>query len=206
MNASSVVQPDGRFRDPAPALAPRSRPTYSDRFMLNEDTVQYALEHTEVILAPQRRIQTFGSTSFRFFLVSELMDRTDEIRIRDGHLHAERPLLITPGNLHHMMLEGFGDRAEDFVRFLEENSQQLAVLKYGFQFRKSNVSESTVTSTLEEVIARLRQEVDRSEDPLSAIIYGVDEGWEVSLLKFATDMIEESSGGNLGDFRKRGLL
>jgi hypothetical protein len=63
-----------------------------------------------------------------------------------------------------------------------------------------------VTSSLEEVIARLRQEVDRSEDPLSAIIYGVDEGWEVSLLKFATDMIEESSGGNLGDFRKRGLL
>src|SRR3954470_15431004 len=106
-----------RSRNPA-ALAPPPCRTYSASFMLNEDTVQYALEHTEVILAPQRRIQTFGSTSFRFFLVSELMDRTDEIRIRDGHLHAERPLLITPGNLHHMMLEGFGDRAEDFVRFL----------------------------------------------------------------------------------------
>ena len=173
--------------------------------MLNEDTVQYALEHTEVILAPQRRIQTFGSTRFRFFLVSELMDSANEIRIRDGHLHAERPQIITPGH-YHSMLEGFGERAEEFLRFLEEHSRQMAVLKYGFQFRKSNVSENTVHSPLEEVIARLRQEVDRAEDPLSAIIYGVDEGWEVSLLKFATDMIEESSGGNLGDFRQRGLL
>jgi hypothetical protein len=174
--------------------------------MFSEDTVQYALENTEVIHAPERRIQTFGSTRFRFFLVSELMDRADEIRIRDGHLHAEKPQLITPGHFHTMLPEGFGERAEEFVRFLEEHSQQLAVLKYGFQFRKSNVTESTVRSPLEDVIARLRQEVDASEDPLSAIIYGVDEGWEVSLLKFATDMIEESSGGNLGDFRKRGLL
>ena len=70
----------------------------------------------------------------------------------------------------------------------------------------SNVSESTVRSPLDEVIARLRKEVDAAEDPLSAIIYGVDEGWEVSLLKFATDMIQESSGENLGDFRRRGLL
>ena len=174
--------------------------------MLNEDTVQYAIENTEVILAPQRRIQTFGSTSFRFFLVSELMDRTNEIRVRDGHLHAERPQLITPSNYSSMLLEGFGERAEEFMRFLEATSQQLAVLKYGFQFRKSNVSESTVRSPLVDVIARLRKEVDEAEDPLSAIIYGVDEGWEVSLLKFATDMIQESSGENLGDFRRRGLL
>jgi hypothetical protein len=41
---------------------------------------------------------------------------------------------------------------------------------------------------------------------LSAIILGVDEGWEVCLLKFAADMIQESSVGNMGDFRKRGLI
>jgi hypothetical protein len=189
------------------AIAPTAGHAYSPTFsMLNEDTVQYALENTEVILAPERRIQTSGSTTFRFFLVSELMDRTNEIRIRDGHLHAERPQLITPGNYSQVHLDGFGERAEEFIHWLEEHSRQLAVLKYGFQFRKSNVSESTVTASLEEVIARLRQEVERSEDPLSAIVYGVDEGWEVSLLKFATDLIEESAGDNLGDFRRRGLL
>ena len=44
------------------------------------------------------------------------------------------------------------------------------------------------------------------EDRLSAIIEGVDEGWEICLLKFATDLIQESSGDHFRDFRDRGLL
>ena len=36
---------------------------------------QYAIENTEVILAPEGQIATFGHTSFRFYLISELMDR-----------------------------------------------------------------------------------------------------------------------------------
>ncbi len=174
--------------------------------MLNEDTIQFAIENTQVIHAPKRRIETFGSTSFRFFLVSELMDRADQIRIRDGRLHAERPQIITPGHYHRMLLEGFGERAEAFAEWMQEHSSELAVLKYGFQFRKTDVTESVVHNSMEEVIDRLRGVVDHSEDPLSAIIQGVDEGWEVSLLKFASDMIQESAGGNLGDFRRRGLL
>ncbi len=162
--------------------------------MLSEDTVQYALEHTEILHAPQRRIQTFGSTSFRFYLVSELMDCVDEIRVRDGHLHAERPLLITPNHYPKSLLDGFGERAEDFVRFLQEHAAQMAVLKYGFQFRKSNVSENTVRSPLAEVVARLREEVDAAEDPLSAIIYGVDEGLGGEL----AEICHRSDSGILG--------
>jgi hypothetical protein len=174
--------------------------------MLSEDTFHYAIENTQVILAPQRRIETFGNTSFRFFLLTETMDRVDEVRVRDGRLHAERPQIITPGHYRRMLLEGFGERAEAFAQWLGEHAAHLAVLKYGFQFRKSHVSENVVHRPVEEVIARLREEVDRAEDPLSAIIHGVDEGWEVCLLKFATDMIQESAGENLGDFQRRGLL
>jgi hypothetical protein len=56
------------------------------------------------------------------------------------------------------------------------------------------------------VIARTKHRVENAEEPLSAIIQGVDDAWEVCLLKFTIDMIERSAGGNLGDFRKRGLL
>ena len=51
---------------------------------------------------------------------------------------------------------------------------------------------------------RLRRRI--SVQPLSAVIQGVDDAWEVCLLKFTIDMIERSAGGNLGDFRKRGLI
>ena len=174
--------------------------------MFDADSFQYAMENTEVIVAPQRRIETFGSTSFRFYHVSELMDSANQVRVRDGRLHADRPQIIAPGHLDRMLLEGFGEKAEQFMQWLQRNAGHLAVLKYGFQFRKTEVTESLVHSPMEEVIDRLKEVVDYSEDPLSAVIRGVDEGWEVSLLKFASDLIQESSAGNMGDFRRRGLF
>ena len=173
---------------------------------MTEDTFQYAVENTQVIRAPQRRIDTFGQTRFRFYLVSELMDEVDTVRVRDGQLHAERPQIITPDYLQRSLSEDFGERAGEFMGWLREHAPQLAVLKYGFRFRKTNVTESVVHSPLAQVLGRLNEEVDRSEDPLSAIIQGIDEGWEVSLLKFASDMIESSAPENLGDWRRRGLL
>lgn len=175
-------------------------------FMLNEDTIQYAIENTQVIVAPQRRIATFGDTSFRFYLITEMMDNVNQVRVRDGRLHAERPQIITPGHIQKMLVEGFGESTEGFADWLREHAPQLAVLKYGFQFRKTDVSDELVHDSLEEVVGRLRDRVKASDDPLSAVIQGVDEGWEICLLKFAADMIQESSGGNLGDFRRRGLL
>ena len=56
--------------------------------MWSEDDVQYAAENTRVILAPERQIATFGATSFRFYLISELMDQVNEVRVRDGRIHA----------------------------------------------------------------------------------------------------------------------
>ena len=174
--------------------------------MLNEDSIQYAIENTQVLVPPQNRIETFGSTIFRFFLITELMDSANQVRVRDGRLHAERPSLITPAHYHQMLAEDFGEKAEEFVAWLREHASDLAVLKYGFQFRKTDLQETVVNSPVEEVVKRLRETVDRSEDPLSAVIHGVDEGWEVCLLKFATDMIQKSAPGNMDEWRRRGLL
>ena len=104
------------------------------------------------------------------------------------------------------MTEGFGERAEGFIEWLRENAGEVALLKYGFQLRKTDITERLINHPLESVVAQLKEEVDRAEDPLRAIVLGVDEGWEVCLLKFATDMIEESAGQNVRDFKRRGLF
>jgi hypothetical protein len=174
--------------------------------MWSEDDFQYAAENTRVIVAPEQQIATFGSTSFRFYLISELMDRANEVRVRDGRIHAERPRIVTPDHYARLLLEGFGDQAQRYAEQLRERLQNVAVLRYGFQFRKTDVMENTVRDSLEAVIARTRRTVEDSNDPLSAVIQGVDDAWEVCLLKFTIDLIERSSGGNVGDFRRRGLL
>ncbi len=174
--------------------------------MLSEDNFQYAIENTEVILAPRGKIATFGHTSFRFYLISELMDQVNEIRVRDGRIHAERPQILTPDHYSRLLLEGFGEKAERFVEQLREQAQKFAVLRYGFQFRKTDVTERTVRDSMASVIEQTRARVEGSDEPLSAVIQGVDDAWEVCLLKFTIDLIEKSAGGNLGDFRRRGLL
>ena len=173
---------------------------------VTDDDFQYAIENTRVIVAPDQQIATFGGTSFRFYLISELMDQVNEIRVRDGRIHAERPQILTPEHYCRLLLEGFGEKAAKYAELLRERTRDIAVLRYGFQFRKTDVVESRVRDTMDAVIERTRRQVEHSEEPLSAVIQGVDDAWEVCLLKFTIDLIERSSGGNLGDFRKRGLV
>jgi hypothetical protein len=134
------------------------------------------------------------------------MDQVNEIRVRDGRIHAERPQILTPEHYSRLLLEGFGEKAAKYAELLRERMSNMAVLRYGFQFRKTDVVENRIRDTMEAVVERTRNQVERSEEPLSAVIQGVDDAWEVCLLKFTIDLIERSSGGNLGDFRKRGLV
>ena len=173
---------------------------------MKEDDFQYAIENTRVILAPEQKIATFGTTSFRFYLISELMDRVNEVRVRDGNIHADRPQILTPEHFSRLLLEGFGEKAQRYVEQMRERAHNVTVLRYGFQFRKTDVTERMFRDPVEAVIARTKLHVEHTEEPLSAVIQGVDDAWEVCLLKFTIDMIERSSGGNLGDFRKRGLI
>jgi len=173
---------------------------------MSEDNFQYAIENTRVIVAPEQKIATFGSTSFRFYLISELMDRANEVRVRDGRIHADRPQIVTPDNFARLLLDGFGEKAEQYVEQLRARVRDVAVLRYGFQFRKTDVVERMFRDPIDAVIARTKSQVEGENEPLSAVIQGVDDAWEVCLLKFTIDLIERSSGGNLGDFRRRGLV
>jgi hypothetical protein len=173
---------------------------------MTRDDFDYAVENTHVIVAPEQQIATFGSTSFNFYLISELMDRVDQVRIRNGKIHAERPQILAPEHYWRLLLEGFGEKAQRYVEQLREHARNVAVLRYGFQFRKTDLSEQTLRDSVDAVINRTRKNVESKNEPLSAVIHGVDDAWEVCLLKFTIDLVERSSGGNLGDFRKRGLI
>jgi hypothetical protein len=174
--------------------------------LITKDDFDYAIENTHVIVAPEQQIATFGNTSFKFYLISELMDRVDQVRIRNGKIHAERPQILTPEHYSRLLLEGFGEKAQRYVDQLRERLHHIAVLRYGFQFRKTDVTEETLRDSVDAVINRTKRLVENENQPLSAVIRGVDDAWEVCLLKFTIDMIERSSGGNVRDFRKRGLI
>lgn len=173
---------------------------------MDRDSFHYALENTKTHVEPAGLIETFGSTVFDFVLVSELMDEVDRVRLRRGTLQAERPRLVTPEHYARIVLDGFGEKAREFADWLEQHGEELKFLRYGFQFTKSNLREEVVSGRLDQVVAEAVRRARDEGDRRRAVIESVDEAWEVSLLKLAVETARRSAGGNVEEWKKRGLL
>lgn len=174
--------------------------------MPSEFDIQYALEHTEVLHEPDRRIDTFGSTQFEFQIVSEMMDRINTCRVRNGRIEAHKPMIVRPEINEDFDFEGFGPQAEAFGHWLRENIQDLAFLRYGFKFKQIDIVEEIVHEPLEAVCGRLLDLTRIDGNPMRVIMRTVDDTWEISLLKFTVDMIMKSRRINEFDFKRRGML
>lgn len=174
--------------------------------MLSFDEITWALENSAVLYEPDRRIDTFGSTNFEFFLISELMDEINQVRIRRGKMVAERPQILRPEGYADLMFEGFGEHADAFAAWFKQNAPDLNFLKYGFTFAMRDLKEEIVHDHMQAVCDRVVEEVRSSGNPIQAVIAGVDETWDISLLKFNMDMIQKSQAINEFDFKRRGML
>ena len=163
----------------------------------------YAVNNTEVLVLPRSRLETFGTTLIHYRLVTEPMDVVGQVRVREGRIQSFRPEILTPASLLESPLaEGFrSGPAEDFVRWLREHESDLVLLKYGFKIRQETTTESLVHDSVENVLDRVRSDLEARNDPLGALVRGVDEPWEVCLLKMLFEVVRRSAPGNARELR-----
>lgn len=162
----------------------------------------YAVNNTEVVLLPRGRLETFGATLINYSLVTELMDSVGQVRVREGRIQSFRPEILTPQSFAESPLEGFhAGQAEDFIRWLREHESDLILLKYGFKIRHETITESIVHDSIDNVLDRVATELKSKDDPLGALVRGVDEPWEVCLLKLLFEVVRRSAPGNARDLR-----
>jgi hypothetical protein len=162
----------------------------------------YAVNNTELITRPTSRLETFGDTLVNYHLICELMDSVNKVCIREGHLKALKPEIITPQSLGHMDLEDFGPDAKQYADWLAEHGGDLKILQYGFRIQKREVKEYIVSEDIDSVKDKVRAEVEAKHDPLSSILIGVDYPWEVCLLKLMVELVQASAQGNMNDIRR----
>ena len=161
----------------------------------------YAVNNTELVATPTNRLETFGDTVVNYHLVCELMDNANQVVVREGQLKALKPEIITPQSLGQMNLEDFGQDAEQYADWLAQHSGDLKILQYGFRIQKQEIKEYIVTDHLDNVMDRVKAEVEVKDDPLSAILIGVDSPWEVCLIKLMVDLVQHSAKGNILDIQ-----
>ena len=174
---------------------------------INDERIRYAIDNTVVLRLPRQTLATFGTTNINYYLLTtpvyaQPSDKTETV-IREGKVSAETPRIVTPYYL--TRLEGFGENAGRYLDLIiKEYGAHAPGLLYTY---KNQPKELTIVSDgLETVAGRLRDMIDRQDNRLAAIIKGVDELWDVSLLKFIRELTEGSLRSNLAELRSHGLL
>ncbi len=174
--------------------------------MPHRDEIWYAATATRVVLAPQRDLETFGQTSVHYYVVTELLDAVNQIRVRQGKIVAERPRVIMPRYFVSQALENFGKEAQQYVESLLRSTEGLRILEYGLRFRKEEHSEEVIQGEVNEVADQVAAQAKDRSSVVCGVVIGVDDLWEVSLLKFMSQVISGSAAHNIRELAGRGLL
>lgn len=144
----------------------------------------YAVQNTNIVHHPSRALETFGATRINYRHLAELPDNPGKIRIREGRLEAHQPAIITPEAYAQQEMEGFGEEARKYLDFLKENRDNIRILQYGYCLSQEAFSEQIVTDSMAAVTARVLEDVRETKDDFAAVIQGVDDPWDVSLIHF----------------------
>jgi len=161
-----------------------------------EERIRYAIEQTRILKPPRQLLTTFGSSVVYYYLLTEPLylkltgRKKQETVIREGKLNWGRPRLITPGYM--IKMKGFSEEAKKTLQMLAENNPALAAVLYEMEYKKGFEKMTIVSSPLSLVAEKISEEIERKNQPLTAVIKGVGELWDVSLTWFIHRMIENS--------------
>jgi len=165
-----------------------------------DDRIQYAMKHTEVLRPPKQSLATFGSTNIYYYLITELVESANVVR--EGRVIAARPKIITPSYL--VNLEGFSGQARRFIEMMAQMYPHEPGISYSYKNEPGEMN--IVSGPVNEVVAKINEQIDRQRDNLSAIVKGVEDLWDLSLIKFTFELTRSSVRNNVADLETSGLL
>ncbi|MFO7937473.1 MAG: hypothetical protein R6V06_07695 [Kiritimatiellia bacterium] len=166
----------------------------------------YAVNNTEIVVPPRKHIETFGNTIINYHLVCGLMDDACKVRVREGRMQALRPQIITPSTYANIMLDGFGQEAQKYLEWLKKHEDSVRVLRYGYTLKKEAYNEQIITDSMDAVLERVSEDVKDHNDPFTAVVKGVDEPWDVCLVKLFWKVIESSAGSNIRELHEHHMF
>lgn len=175
---------------------------------IDETRIEYAARHTKILRLPKQSLSTFGTTNIQYYLVTEpsysdIAKDVTETVIREGRVITERPRIVTPYYLSR--LEGFSaDARRYFNMLIRAHGADAPGLFYAYKNEPKELN--IVSDNWLSVANKLNDEIDKRSDPLTSIIKGEDELWDVSLLKFIYEITKGSLQSNISQLGARGLL
>jgi hypothetical protein len=173
---------------------------YIGKEMYIDPKVEHAIERTKVVRFPRQNLATFGNTIVSYYVVTGLTKNVNVVR--EGNVIAERPRIVTPSYL--TRLEGFSEQAGKYLQTMAENAPHEPGIFYRY---KNEAKEMNIVSEpIATLLNKLNERIEEENNPLSAIIKGIEELWDVSLMIFIYELTRGSVYTNITDFQRSGFL
>ena len=91
---------------------------------IDDERIEDAVRHTEVLRLPKQSLATFGTTNITYYMVTkpvydQVTEESSETVVREGRVVAERPRIVTP--YYMSQLEGFSTNARRYFNTLIQN-------------------------------------------------------------------------------------
>ncbi len=174
-----------------------------------ERRIEEAIQQTRVVRPPRQHLATFGVTNVHYYIVTEPAYRElvggseEESVIRQGRVISQRPTIVTPTYM--LSLEGFSENAR---RYMESLVHRFGPHSPGLLYRYRNEPGGLeiVSGPVAGVAARIREDLNSKGENNAAVIVGVDELWDVSMLKFIYEYTASSLASNVSEMQAMGLL
>ncbi|MCL2149445.1 MAG: hypothetical protein FWH51_00730 [Dehalococcoidia bacterium] len=174
--------------------------------MNDEERLSRAISLTQVLRPPRQALATFGATNIEYYLVTQPIyadGASEETVVRRGRVVANRPRIVTPYYLS--QVEGFSADARRYLgKLMAAHGPHAPGIYYTYRNEPGGLD--IASDDLPTVLERINKEIDEKDNPLAVIIQGLDEMWDVSLMKFIFEMTENSFGENVRELSSRGLL
>ncbi|MBI2907996.1 MAG: hypothetical protein HYX92_10110 [Chloroflexi bacterium] len=174
----------------------------------DDERIIKAMRKTKILRSPKQTLVTFGNSTIHYYLLTQPTytarhGESSETVVREGKVVAERPRVVTPHYL--MSLEGFSEHARAYLEMVaEQGGAHTPGLFYRYQNEYQGLN--IVSEPLLTVGHKISEELNSKGEKLAVVIKGVDELWDVSLLKFIHDYTDKSMTTNVTELGIRGLL
>jgi hypothetical protein len=166
--------------------------------MDHDEKIQAAIKNTVVLRPPRQQLATFGATNISYYMITELLSEVNVVR--EGRVIAARPRIVTPSYL--INVDGFSGSARRYIQMIaEQNPHEPGILySYKNEFGDMNI----ISDPLDTVMDNINRRIESQGEPLSAIIKGVEDMWDVSLMKFTFELTRNSVQRNISELYSRG--
>ena len=179
--------------------------------MENQEKMEKILEETEILKFPDELISTSKTTTLHYYVLAEpyylkvFEDEGPETKVREGEITWSKPKLLTPNYI--LKMEGFSEKSKQVLEMLASKNPDMAGLLYKLKYEKEFEETTTVSKSIDKTVNSIKHQLKENDDNLSVIIKGVDEYWDVSLMKFIQElMLKSAFSSQMSDYADKGYV